>query len=152
MLTDEPGRMTTRMSEEETIWEGRSSQWVNVIPFVLCILVIPIPWGIYRWLSVRCTSITITTQRLRLSRGILTRMYDDLEFYRVKDLTLTQPLLQRLVGLGRVTLLTSDSTHPTLELRAIRDPLAVRDILREQVEIMRRERGVRELDVAEHGL
>jgi len=152
MLTDEPTRMTTRLSEEEPIWEGRSSQWVNVIPFALCLLVIPIPYGIYRWLSVRCTTMEITTQRVRLARGILTKVYDDLEIYRVKDITLTQPLLQRLVGLGTVTLLTSDSTHPELDLRAIHDPLAVRDVLREQVEIMRRERGVRELDVADHGL
>lgn len=132
---------------DETIWQDHSSQWINIIPFVLCILILPIPWAIYRYLKVRCTSYTLGVQRLRLSRGILNRSYDDLELYRVKDTSLTRPFLQRLVGLGTVTLITSDASHPTLTIPAITDAHRVHDVIRDQVETMRRERGVREFDV-----
>ena len=135
---------------EEPLWQGRPSQWTNFIPFILCILIIPIPWAFYRWLVTNCTSYSITTQRLRKSSGILTKHFDDLELYRVKDSTVTQPFWLRMVGLGNITLHTSDTTTPTLVLPAIKDPLAVHDLLRQEIERLRRERGVRELDVHDH--
>lgn len=132
---------------EQTLWQGSPSQWTNIVPFILCLLVIPIPWAVYRWLAVRCTRYAVTNQRLRKSTGILNRRHDDLELYRVKDITLDEPLLQRLVGLGTLTLITSDATTPTLRLGAIAGAHELRDLLRAQVEARRRERGVRELDV-----
>lgn len=147
-----PGTGSSPSSPESQIWEGRSSQWVNIVPFLLCVLIIPIPWALYRWLKIRCTKFVLTTQRLRIETGILNRHYDDTELYRVKDITLRQPFVQRLVGLGTVHLVTSDVTHPVLDLQAIKDPLIVRDIFRQQVETMRRERGVREMDIGEGSL
>ncbi|HBS28070.1 MAG TPA: hypothetical protein DEB06_01155 [Phycisphaerales bacterium] len=137
---------------EAPIWQGRSSQWTNFIPFALCVLILPIPWAAYRWLATRCTKFVLTSQRLRLEDGILSRRFDDIELYRVKDITLDQPFIQRLVGLGTIRLLTSDASHPTLTLPAIASPMEVRDTIRQQVELMRRERGVRELDVSDNDL
>ena len=132
---------------ETTIWTGTSSQWVNFFPFLACLLIIPIPYAIYRWLAVRCTRFALTNQRFRISRGILSKHYDDLELYRVKDITLAQPFIQRVLGLGTVTMITSDATTPTILLPAIKEPLAVLDRVRAEVERVRRERNVRELDV-----
>ena len=36
---------------EETLWSGTSSQLKNLGIYLLCILVIPIPWAIARWLA-----------------------------------------------------------------------------------------------------
>lgn len=135
---------------EVHIWEGTPSQWTNVVPILLCALIIPIPWSAYRWLKVKCTKYRLSSQRLRIETGILSRTFDDLEIYRVKDITLSQPCIQRLVGLGTVRMVTSDVSHPVVELPAIRDPQVVRDLIRDAVEKMRRERGVRELDIADH--
>ncbi len=143
--TTQPGGASA--APEAPIWEDTPSQWVNVLPFLSCLLVVPIPWAVYRWLATRCTNYRLTTQRLRFSHGILNRQVDDLELYRVKDITVAQPLLLRMVGLGNLTLVTSDATTPTLPIPAIKDPLHVKDLLRERVEHLRRERGVRELDV-----
>lgn len=137
----------TTVSPETTIWQGRPSQWTNVLPFLACLLVIPIPWAVYRWLDVKCTTYTLTSQRLRIQRGILSRSLDDLELYRIKDITLNQPLIQRLVNLGTITMITSDATSPTVKLPAIAGALAVMDQVRHEVDRVRRERGVRELDV-----
>jgi len=134
-------------TQEATIWQGRPSQWVNVLWFAACILILPIPFAIYRWLTVRCTTYSLTSQRFRVESGILSRHFDDLELYRVKDITMTQPLIQRLVGLGTITMMTSDRTTPTLLLPAISGPRETMDTIRHQVERVRRERGVRELDV-----
>ncbi|MDX2114326.1 MAG: PH domain-containing protein [Planctomycetota bacterium] len=132
---------------ETNVWQGTPSQWTNIIPFVLCVLIIPIPYAIYRWLAVKLTRFTLTNQRFRTESGILNKHFDDLELYRVKDITLSQPLIQRLVGLGTITMITSDATSPRVVLPAIADSMRVMDLIRAQVERARRERGVRELDV-----
>lgn len=132
---------------ETTLWEGRPSQWTNFPWFLACLLVVPIPFAIYQYLRVHTTRWTLTNHRLRLSSGILNKSLDDLELYRIKDITLHQPLVQRLVGLGTVSLVTSDATTPVLNLSAIADSLAVMDQIRHEVDRVRRERGVRELDL-----
>lgn len=138
-------------ASEANLWEGTPSQWTNIVPFVLCVLIIPIPYAIYRWLAVKCTRYTLTSERLRKSTGILSKHFDDVELYRVKDMTISQPFIQRLVGLGTLALVTSDATTPTVVLPAIADPHRVHDLLRAEVERRRRERGVRELDVFDDG-
>lgn len=132
---------------EQVLWEGRPSQWTNFPWFLACLLVVPIPLAIYQYLRVQTTRWTLTNLRLRLSSGILNKTLDDLELYRVKDITLNQPLLQRLVGLGTVVMVTSDASTPTLVLPGIPDSLAVMDKIRHEVDRVRRERGVRELDL-----
>jgi len=134
---------------DNVIWQGRPSQWTNILWFLSCVLLIPIPIAIYQYLKVRCTKFTMTEQRLRIETGILNKKYDDLELYRVKDTSLKRPFVQRLVGLGDVCLVTSDATHPHVDLKAIANPMEVHDVIRNQVEKMRRDRGVRELDVAD---
>jgi uncharacterized membrane protein YdbT with pleckstrin-like domain len=149
MINDDAGTGSAT-SPEAHVWQGTPSQWTNFVPFLLCVLIIPIPWAFYRWLKVRCTKFTLSTQRLRIETGILSKQFDDLEIYRVKDITLTQPFIQRIVGLGTVQLTTSDVSHPQITLAAIPDPQEVRDLIRDTVEKMRRERGVRELDITDH--
>ena len=132
---------------EQVLWEGRPSQWTNFPWFLSCLLVLPIPLAIYHYLRVQTTRWTLTNLRLRYSSGILNKTLDDLELYRIKDITLNQPLLQRLVGLGTVVMVTSDATTPILVLPGIPDSLAVMDKIRHEVDRVRRERGVRELDL-----
>jgi uncharacterized membrane protein YdbT with pleckstrin-like domain len=134
-------------ASEQPVWEGRPSQWTNFWWFAACLLVIPIPVAIWKYLTIRCTTYTLSSQRFRVSTGVLNRVYDDLELYRVKDITVSQPLVQRMLGLGTVRMVTSDATTPELTLGAIAEPLVVHDAMRAEVERCRRERGVRELDV-----
>jgi uncharacterized membrane protein YdbT with pleckstrin-like domain len=89
----------------------------------------------------------MTSQRLRVTRGLLNRRSDELELFRVKDYTLEQPFLLRMVGLGNLRLLTSDSSTPTVELRAIGGVAEVREKLRNAVQSERDRKRVREMDL-----
>jgi len=138
------------VSEEELIWEGRPSHLTNLHIYVLCgllcWLVIPLVYGIYRWLELRSLKYELTTQRLRTTHGILNREYDELELYRIKDLSLAQPFLLRLFALGNVMMWTSDKSTPELAIAAIPDSRNVHELLRAQVERRRDEKHVREVD------
>ena len=135
------------MNSEPVIWKGRPSQWTNLGVFLACVLVLPIPLAIWRWLEIRCLGYEVTAERIRITSGVLSRRLEELELYRVKDSALDVPLLLRLVGLGNVVLRTSDLSQPVLVLRAVRDAATLRENIRGAVEKLRQSRGVRELDV-----
>ena len=61
-----------------------------------------------------------------------------------------QPLMLRLVGLGNVTMVTSDASTPTVAMRAIPGAEQVREKLRSAVQAERDRKRVRELDVDNH--
>lgn len=135
------------MNDETILWEGSSSQWIHFPLYLLCgllsVLVIPLGYGIARWMQNRCRRYTITTQRLRLVCGVFTRKTDEVELYRVTDYKLVEPFWQRMFGLGNIVLTTSDDANPTVTIEGIRQAAALRDELRRHVELCRDRKRVR---------
>jgi uncharacterized membrane protein YdbT with pleckstrin-like domain len=134
------------MSEERVEWSGHPSQWQNLGWFLLCLLVIPIPVAIWKWLETRSTTYTLTDQRLKFTRGVFNKVTEDLELYRVRDTKFQQGLFERLVGLGNIELYTTDETSPTIRLPFIADAEGVREKIRGLVEARRDAKRVRYLD------
>jgi membrane protein YdbS with pleckstrin-like domain len=54
----------------------------------------------------------ITEDRIEWSRGILSRKFDNLDMYRVVDLKLHRNLFDCIVGVGTLSLITTDKTDP----------------------------------------
>ena len=100
-----------------------------------------------RWLVRRSTRYVLTSERLRLTTGLLSTTTDDLELRRVRDSGVARPFLLRMVGLGDVRITSADPSHPRVTLHAVRDPDGVQERLRALVEGMIRRHGVREIDV-----
>lgn len=134
---------------EEHIWSGGPSQWLNAGWFASCILIIPIPIAIWKFIELRSTAFSLSTQRIKIETGVLSKQYDQVELYRVKDTILNRTLIQRMLGLGTIKMITSDPSQPELTFPSIPDADQVRELIRQNVERMRRLRGVRELDVAD---
>lgn len=135
------------LPEEKEVWRGGPSQWSNLPAFLLCILIIPIPYAIWRAIVTACTSYNLSTQRLKKAQGVFNRVFDEVEIYRIKDSTVRQTLLQRMVGIGTIELVTSDRTHPTLTMVHIHGFREVQAMIRTQTEAARKIRGVREIDM-----
>ncbi len=136
---------------EETVWRGHSSQWKNFGVFILCglfcWLIVPIFFALVRYLQTRNRIYELTTERLKITQGIFSRVTDTLELYRVKDIETRQPFLYRFVGIENVTLNTSDASNPLVFIDAIPNPVGLADKIRNQVEAIRQQKGVREIDV-----
>ena len=151
------------MSEEKNVFLGPSSQVLNFGAFALAavvtgialffavsfhpalaiILVVPAAYAIWKYLVLRFRIYEITTERIKITTGILTRKTDELELYRVKDLTLVEPLHLRLFKLGNIVLTTNDATTPSIEIVAIPGAKEIREELRRHVEACRQRKGVR---------
>src|SRR5688572_33169381 len=111
------------MADTERVeWTGTPSQWQNLGWFLACVLLIPIPWAIWRWLVVTNTVFTLTTQRLRMRRGVVNRVTDDLPLYRVRDTRFEQTSWARRFGAGGVILLTTAASRPEVHIAWRKDP------------------------------
>jgi uncharacterized membrane protein YdbT with pleckstrin-like domain len=139
-------------SVEQSVWSGTPSQWQNAVAWVLCVLIVPIPWALWRGLATRNTRYEVTTQRLKTTRGVFNRMTDDIELYRVKDTHFQQTFWQRMVGIGDIVLSTSDTSTPVVTLADIKDAESVRERIRGLVEQRRDAKQVRELDVGHEAI
>jgi len=84
------------------------------------------------WLRLRSTMYKVTNQRVLTERGILAKTVDEIDLRYVEDSSFTQSFLHRLLGIGDVTLMSSDKNTPRYILRAIHDPRGVRETIRAQ--------------------
>lgn len=161
---------------EETVWRGSVSQWKNFgffvlqvlfvavivilfvvgrqssevsnfAPYILILLAVPIFIAGKRYLQTKCRVYELTSERLKMSEGVFSKVTDTLELYRVKDIETRQPFLYRLCGIENVQLNTSDTSSPFVPIQAIPHHVGLGDKIRNQVETIRQQKGVREIDV-----
>ena len=97
----------------------------------------------YFGLPLSFTRYRLSDDRLFISEGFLNIKDDEVLLYRVRDIDTRRSLWQRLFGVGTVTVLSSDKTLPALELKNIKDPLFVKELIHKQVEEMKIRRRVR---------
>ena len=136
---------------EEVVWRGSSSQWKNfgvyILSLLFCWLIVPIFIALARYLQTKNKIYELTTERLKITEGVFSKVTDTLELYRVKDLETRQPFLYRLVGVENVQMNTSDTSSPFIFIQASPSAVGLGDKIRNQVEIIRQQKGVREIDV-----
>jgi len=82
------------------------------------------------WFRLRSTHYTVTNQRVLIEQGVFSKEVDEIDLRYLDDSLFTQTLLDRILGIGSVTLLSSDKTSPRYVLRSIADPRGVREIIR----------------------
>ncbi len=154
-------------SSETTVWRGCTSQWIHWQYYLVCLLattgiivvsykweplvawlvLVPLAAAVGRFWATRCTTYELTTERLLKSSGVLNRRLDNLELYRVRDYTVLQPYVMRVLGLGNLHLVTSDAANPELSIEAVRGIEIIREQLRKAVEAARDRKRVRQMDV-----
>ena len=136
---------------EQIVWRGTSAQWKNFGFYLLCglfcWLIVPIGFAVARYLQTKCKIFELTTQRFKVTSGVFSKVTDTLELYRVKDIETRQPFLSRLVGIENVQMNTSDASSPFVLIDAAPSSVGLADKLRNQVEIIRQQKRVREIDI-----
>jgi len=82
------------------------------------------------WLKLRSTLYIITNQRVMIEEGIVSKTVNEIDLRYVDDSQFSQGLTDRILGIGNVTLHSSDANTPTYQLRSVRDPRGVRELIR----------------------
>lgn len=63
------------------------------------------------------TRYELTTQRLRVCRGILMRRHDEIGLHRIRDYAIRRPLFGLVFGYGSVRIISRDPTLPVLDMQ-----------------------------------
>jgi hypothetical protein len=127
---------------ERTLFAGRPAALHSVGRWVLAVLTLGIAALCYRIGSLS-TRFEITTQRVRIERGVFSKSRQDTELYRIDDIALEQPLGMRMVGYAVLYLRSTDRSTPEIRLYGVPGLAVLADTLRECALRERERRGVR---------
>jgi uncharacterized membrane protein YdbT with pleckstrin-like domain len=99
-------------------------QWIAIV------LTLGIAWIVY-WMQSVALTYEITSQRVRIERGILSKTKDSIEVFRIDHFDLHKPLGMRLMGYCLLHLRSSDASFETVILRGVPNLEALADTMRE---------------------
>lgn len=93
-------------------------------------------------LRVKSVRYKITTRLIEREQGIIFRRIDALDLARVKDVELSQSLLQRMAGIGTIEVFSTDKTDPVMFIESLPNPRPVYEKLRDAVIEISQRRGI----------
>jgi uncharacterized membrane protein YdbT with pleckstrin-like domain len=130
---------------------GTLAGWGTLL---LCLVLVGFVIIAIKWVQNLATTYEVTKDRLILHRGILNKSIDEIELYRVKDIRIDFSLLQQWVGIGTITLVSSDETTGSTPfvIPDVEQAKERREKLRDLVNAARRLRGVREIDMVQEAV
>lgn len=94
-------------------------------------------------LPITFTKYSMSEDRLFLETGLLNTRQEEVILCRVRDISLTISLWQRIFRVGSVLVQSSDKSLPRLLLKNIREPRGVKELIHKQVEEMKLARRLR---------
>jgi membrane protein YdbS with pleckstrin-like domain len=131
------------------IWRFTGHEWFSWWAVLACIVigvlffVGPMVWS-------RTIRYRISNYRIDFERGLLSKSIDTMELWHVDDIKFHQSLLERILGVGTITIFATDQTTPDLPLRGLPKPREIFDALKARVIAIKRTRGVIKMDAGVH--
>lgn len=100
--------------ELEYVWKDRKRTLFGL----------PLSFTVYR----------LTEDRLLVQSGILNLNEEEIRLYRIMDITLKRSLGQRIFNLGTIHCCSSDKTSPEFDIKSIKNPIEVKEMLSRMIE------------------
>ena len=97
-------------------------------------------------LMLRTTRYRITNYRIDYERGVLGKNIDTLELWHVEDIKFHQSLMDRILGIGTITVISHDESTPVLPMEGLPDPRPLYEMLKQRIIAVKRQRGVVKMD------
>jgi hypothetical protein len=73
---------------------------------------------------------TVTSERLKIITGLMTRHVENFELIRIQDIDFNQGMTERMFGIGDITIRGHDPSNPEIKLRNVSKPEEVYEIMR----------------------
>jgi membrane protein YdbS with pleckstrin-like domain len=115
--------------------------WVNLAATVVGVAMFFVPVVLTKTVRYR-----VTNYRIDFERGLLSKDIDTLELWHVEDIRFHQSLVDRMLGVGDVTIISHDETMPRLVLASVPNPRHLYEQLKQRVIAVKRQRGVMKMD------
>ena len=122
------GEFGVDMKKEKILWTDRKRHTIFALP-------------------ISFTKYTLTETKLIIQKGFFNLREDEIQLYRVRDLALSQSFLERIGRVGTIHLCSTDSMTPELDIRHIKKPREVKELLSKTVEECRKANGIRTSEI-----
>ena len=119
-----PGDIYVAMEDETVLWFDRKR-----------VTIFALPWSF--------TKYRLTPSRLIVSTGLINLREEEIRLYRIKDVSYSQSLYERIGGTGTLRIISTDASVPEQILLHIKNARKVKDVLSQAIEVSRRKNGVR---------
>ena len=115
---------------EKPLFTGHPALIYDFWQWLAVIFTLGIAYIVY-WIRSISTTYEITTQRVRIERGIFSKSKENVELFRIDHFDLQKPLGMRLIGQCLLRLRSSDTSFPTVIILGIPNLESLADTLRE---------------------
>ena len=88
------------------------------------------------------TKYTLTSEKLIIDSGFFSRKQEEVRLYRMTDFSVKQNLIERILGIGRIEISSSDNTQGEFILLGVKKPYKIKDLLSDSVEKEREKKGI----------
>jgi uncharacterized membrane protein YdbT with pleckstrin-like domain len=122
------GDMRISVQQEEPLWYDRKR-----------VTIFALPWSF--------TKYTLTETRLIVETGLLNSREEEIKLYRITDVSCSQSLCERIAKTGTITILSNDTSAPTIQLVHVKNAKMVKDALSQAVEQARSNKGIKMSEV-----
>lgn len=94
------------------------------------------------WIAALTTRYKLTNERLIVTNGFISKHIEEIELYRVNDVSMKMSVMERIFGLGDVRLETTDASTPDPQIKDVQNPERVKDLVRQASRAERQRRRV----------
>jgi membrane protein YdbS with pleckstrin-like domain len=101
---------------------------------------------LFKIIKLKSIRYKITADRIEWSRGIIQHKVDNIDMFRIVDMKMERSLLDIIIGIGSITLITSDKTEPTFKFQKIRGSKNLYDVIKKSSLDSDKKRGVIHLE------
>lgn len=101
----------------------------------------------YIGLPISFTKYALTDDRLFCDTGLLSIKEEEILLYRIRDITFTQSLWQRIFRVGSIHVVSSDQTAPHMVIQSVKHARDVKELLFTKVEEAKTARRMRSMEL-----
>ena len=83
------------------------------------------------------TRYKLTEEKLLINTGFFSIREEEIQLYRIMDVTLKCSLLQRIFKVGTIHCCSGDKTTPEFDIKDVKNPSNVKELLSKNIEIQR---------------
>lgn len=133
MSTLKNGEFGIDLDKEKILWTDRKRHTIFSLPLSF-------------------TKYTLTETKLIIQRGCFNLREDEIQLYRVWDIAFKQNFYERLCRVGSIHLCSTDAMTPEIDIRRIKNPRDVKEVLSKTIEACRKANGIRTSEIiGDHG-
>lgn len=123
-------------SAETTEFTGHPAMFANrPLFFIICIFLIPAGLGLgliilfFWWLNVMGTTLTITTRKTILRKGILSKHTNEVYHSDIRNVQVSQTLGQRMFGVGKIGISSAGQSGIEVQVSGLKNPVKLKEMI-----------------------